>query len=169
MQMTTAQIKNTKSDLSVWTWWSRWQPSTGKNDSDWFTKNTKCSNMNWLPFISPKRAEYKVYKTKRSSTEWFIWRRSVCMYVHSRFQKRRENEVTHAPNSQSQSQMNEPVFYRNEFQQIKQNQAIFVWMKKNKDFIKVRRKQSYNKHLIRRLTSQYGWVFLRVELYFGSP
>ena len=57
---------------------------------------------------------------------------------------------------------------RNEFQQIKQNRAIFVWMKKNKDFIKVRRKQSYNKHLIRRLTSQYGWVLLLVELYFGS-
>ena len=35
--------------------------------------------------------------------------------------------------------------------------------------MKVRRKQLYNKHLIRRLTSQYGWVFLLVELYFGSP
>ena len=57
----------------------------------------------------------------------------------------------------------------NEFQQIKQHRAIFVWMKNNKDFMKVRRKQSYNKHLIRRLTSQYGWVFLLVELYFGSP
>ena len=56
-----------------------------------------------------------------------------------------------------------------EIQQIKQNRAIFVWMKKNKDFIKVRRKQSYNKHLISRLTSQYGWVFLIVELYFGLP
>ena len=54
---------------------------------------------------------------------------------------------------------------RNEFQQIKQHRAIFVWMKNNKDFMKVRRKQSYNKHLIRRLASQYGWVFLRVELY----
>ena len=103
----------------------------------------------------------KVYKTKRSSTEWFIWRRSVCMYVRARFRKRRENEVTCAPNSQSQSRINE-------FQQIKQNRAIFVWMKKNKDFIKVRRKQSYNKHLIRRLTSQYGRVFLLVKLYFGS-
>ena len=51
-------------------------------------------------------------------------------------------------------------------QQIKQNRAIFVWMKKNNDFIKVRRKQLHNKHLIRRLTSQYGWVFLLVELYF---
>ena len=57
---------------------------------------------------------------------------------------------------------------RNEFRQIKQNRAIFVRMKKNKDFIKVRRKQSYNKHLIRRLTSRSGWVFLLVELYFGS-
>ena len=42
-------------------------------------------------------------------------------------------------------------------------------MKNNKDFMKVRRKQSYNKHLSRRLTSQHGWVFLLVELYFCSP
>ena len=58
---------------------------------------------------------------------------------------------------------------RNKFQQIKQNRVIFVLMKNKKDFMKVRRKQLYNKHLIRRLTSQYGWVFLLVELYFGSP
>ena len=58
---------------------------------------------------------------------------------------------------------------RNEFQQIKQHRAIFVWMKNNKDFMKVRRKQSYNKNLIRRLTSWYGWAILLVELYFGSP
>ena len=32
-------------------------------------------------------------------------------------------------------------------------------MKKNKDFIKVR-KQSYNKNFVRWLTSQYGWVVL---------
>ena len=39
----------------------------------------------------------------------------------------------------------------------------------NKDFMKARRKESYNKHLIRQLTSQYGWIILLVELYFGSP
>ena len=44
---------------------------------------------------------------------------------------------------------------RHEFQEIEQNRAIFVRMKKNDDFIEVRRKQSYNKHVIRRLTSQY--------------
>ena len=36
---------------------------------------------------------------------------------------------------------------RNEFQQVKQHRAIFVWMKNNKNFMKVRRKQLYNKHL----------------------
>ena len=113
-----------------------------------------------------------VYKTKRpterNSTEWFISSiipRHGCMCA--RVRKKRENDVTRAPNcSQSQSRMNEPVFYRYVIQQIKQNRAIFVWMKNNKDFMKVRRKLSYNKHLIRRLTSQYGWVFLLVELYF---
>ena len=37
------QKLKTKSDLSVWI---RWQPSTGKNDFNRFTKNIKCSNMN---------------------------------------------------------------------------------------------------------------------------
>ena len=35
--------QKTKSDLSVWI---RWQPSTGKNDFNRFTKNNKCCNMN---------------------------------------------------------------------------------------------------------------------------
>ena len=43
-------------------------------------------------------------------------------------------------------------------------------MKENNDCIKVRRKQLYSKHLIRRLTSQwqYGWVFLRVGKLAGQ-
>ena len=71
MQMTTVQIKKTKPDLSVL---SRWQPSTGKNDFNWFTRNNKCSNMNWLPFISPKRADFKLTFTWPNAvwtTEWF--------------------------------------------------------------------------------------------------
>ena len=144
-----------------------------KNDFNWFAKNNKCSNINWLPFIYPKRADYNGLQDQTPDRTQFNWmvhfinntERHGCM--SARVRKKRENEVTRAPNcSQSQSRMNEPVFYRYVIQQIKQNRAIFVWMKKNKDFIKVRRKLSYNKHLIRRLTSQYGWVFLLVELYF---
>ena len=155
MQMTTVQIKKPKSDLSVW---SGWQPLTGKNDFNWFMKNNKCSNMNWLPFISPKEVTTNVYKTKRptkrSSTEWFI--SSIIprdMYVRSRPKKAGKWGDARAQ-LQPITVKNEwtgflPVWkQRNEFQQIKQNRAIFVWMKKNKDFIKVRRKQSYNKHLI---------------------
>ena len=48
--------QKTRSDLSVWI---RWQPLTGINDFNRFTKNNKCSNMNGLPFISPKKADYK--------------------------------------------------------------------------------------------------------------
>ena len=133
--------------------------------------------MNWLPFIYPKRADYKLYKTKRptkrSSTEWFI--SSIIprdMYVGARPKKARKWDDARTQ-LQPIAVTNERTGFlplwkqRNEFQQIKQNRAIFVWMKK--DPIKVRRKQSYNKHLIRRLISQYGWIFLLVELYFGSP
>ena len=61
--------QKTKSDLSVWI---PWQPSTVKNDFNRFTKNNRCSNMNGLPFISPKKLTTNVYKTKRSSAEWLI-------------------------------------------------------------------------------------------------
>ena len=60
-----------KSDLRL-SVWSRLLLSTEKNYLNWFIKNSKCSNMSWLQFISTKRAGYKIYKTKRSSTEWFI-------------------------------------------------------------------------------------------------
>ena len=128
-----------------------------------------------------KKADYKRLQDQ-TQFNWLVHfinklrDEEVFAYMCARVRKRRENEVTRTPNSQSQSRTNERTGFlavwkqRNEFQQIKQNQAIFVWIKNNKDFMKVRRKQSYNKHLIRRLTSQYGWVFLLVELYFaGSP
>ena len=129
--------------------------------------------MNWLPFISPKKADYKRLQdqTQFNLMVHFINKlrdEEVFACMCARVRKRRENEVTRAPNSQSTGFL--AVWkQRNEFQQIKQHRAIFVWMKNNKEFMKVRRKQSYNKHLIRRLISQYGWVFLLVELYFGSP
>ena len=96
--------KKTKSDLNVW---SRW---TGKNELNCFTKNTKCSNTNWLPFISPKKADYKcLIQDQMPDQMQFNWMETcMCMCVR----KRQENEVTHMPNcSQSQSWMKEPVFY----------------------------------------------------------
>ena len=106
-QMTTVQIK--KRNLI------RWQPSTGKNDFNRFKKNNKCSNMNWLPFIFPKKADYK-RSQDQTQFNWMIHfisklrdeEVSACMCA--RVRKRRENEVTGAPNSQSQLRMNEPVF-----------------------------------------------------------
>ena len=72
MQMTTVQTKKSK----VWpecmdmngVAGSRRQ---GKNDFNWFTKNNKCSNMNWLPFISPKRADYKVLQ-QQTQFNWMV-------------------------------------------------------------------------------------------------
>ena len=123
-----------------------------------------------------KELTTNVYKTKRSSTELFI--SSVIprdMYASVRAKK--TGKWGDARAQQPITFSNErtgflPARYGNNatnFIKSKKNRAIFVWMKKKKDFIKVRRKQSYNKHLIRRLTSQYGWVFLLVELYFDSP
>ena len=108
MQMKTVQIKKTKSDLSVWI---RWQPSTGKNDFNRYTKNNKCSNMNWLPFISPKKAGYKRLQDQ-TQFNWMVHfinklrDEEVFAWMNARVRKRRENEVTRAPNSQSQSRMN---------------------------------------------------------------
>ena len=98
--------------------------------------------------------------------------RETCMCA--RVQKRRENEVTRAPNcSQSQSRMNEPVFcrYGNNATNFNKSNKIerFLCEWRKIKTIKVGRNQSYNKHLIRRLTSQYDCLFLLVELYFGSP
>ena len=87
MQMTTLNSSNikTKSDLRVCI---RWQPLTGKNDFNRSKKNNKCSNMNWLLFISPKKLTTNVYKTKRSSTEWLIssinWETKKCLHVCAR-------------------------------------------------------------------------------------
>ena len=92
-------------------------------------------------------------KTKRSSTEWLI--SSIIprdMYVCARPKKAGKWGDARAQ-LQPITVKNErtgflPVWkQRSEFQQIKQNRAIFVWMKKNKDFIKVSRKQSYNEHV----------------------
>ena len=68
----------------------------------------------------------------------------------------------------SQSQMNELLFYlywndaTNFNKESKIVQFLYAGMKKNKRFIKMRRMQSYNTHLIKRLTSQYGCIFLLV-------
>ena len=121
-----------------------------------------------------KKSWLQTFTRSFSSTEWFI--SPIIprdMYVRARPKK--AGKWGGARAQQSITVTNEQTGFllawkqRNEFQQIKQNWATYVWMKKNKDFIKKRWKQSYNKHLIRRLTSQYGWVFLLVELYFGSP
>ena len=107
-------IKKAKSDLSVW---SHWLPSTEKNDFNWFRKGNKCSNMTLLQFIAPKELTTKVYNTKCGSTdlsrdeEMFALFTLHVQYVDARVRKWRENEAMRALNSQSQSQMNEPVFY----------------------------------------------------------
>ena len=173
MQMTTVQIKKTKSDLSVWICW---QPSTGKNDFYWFTKNNKCSNINWLQFISPKRADYKRLQDQTPDQTQFNWivhfinntERHVCARASEKGEKMRWRARPTAANH-SQEWTNRFSTGMETTQRISTNQtnrAIFLWMKKTKDFIKVSRKQSYNKHLIRRLTSQYGWVFFTRRLVF---
>ena len=131
----------------------------------------------WADFnlLIQKELTTKFYNTKCSSTDFILilTDEELLTCTYARFRKRRENEATRAPNSQSQSQVNEPIFYRywNNATTFKKSNEIewFLYEWRKLDFIKVRRKQSYNKHLIRRLTSQYGWVFLLVELYFGSP
>ena len=135
----------------------------------------------WTDFhlFPPKKLTTNVYKTKCSSTEWFIssinWEEVLACtkYVCARPKKvgKWGDVHTQQPITVTNERTGFLAVWKqpNEFQQIKQHRAIFVWMKNNKDFMKVRRKQSYNKHLIRWLTSQYGWVFLLVELYFGSP
>ena len=58
------------------------------------SKNNKCSNMNWLPFISPKKADYKRLQDQ-TQFNWMVHfinklserRRSVCMYVRARPKK----------------------------------------------------------------------------------
>ena len=128
--------------------------------SIYFSKKADCKRLqeqtqfNWMVHFINKLRDEEVF---------------ACMCA--RVRKRRENEVTRAPNTVTTERTGFLAVWKqhNEFQQINQNRAIFVWMENNKDFMKVRRKQSNNKHLIRRLTSQYGWVFLLVELYFGSP
>ena len=72
--------------------------------------------MNWLPFISPKKADYKCLQDQ-TQFNWTVHLinklrdEEVFAGVCTRIWKRRENEVTHMPNSQSQSQLNEPVFW----------------------------------------------------------
>ena len=130
----------------------------------------------WTDFhlFLQKELTTNIYKTKRptkrSSIYWFV--SSIIprdMYVRAS-EKGGKMRWRACPTAANHSHEWTNRFSTGmEIQQIKQNRAIFVWMKKNKDFIKVRRKQSYNKHLISRLTSQYGWVFLLVEFYFGLP
>ena len=132
--------------------------------------------MNCLPFISPKRADYKCLQDQ-TQFNWIVHfisntERHVCERACEKDGKMRwraRPTTNHIYEWTNRFSAGAVWKQRNEFHQIKQNRAIFVWIKKKKDFIKVRRKQSYNKHLIRRLTSQYGWVFLLVELYFDSP
>ena len=73
MQMTTVQIKKTKSDLSVW---SRWQLSAGKNDFNWFWRTIQHELTHGFHLFLQKELTINVYKTKRptkrSSAEWFI-------------------------------------------------------------------------------------------------
>ena len=72
--------------------------------------------------------------------------RNVCMYVCGRPKK--AGKWSDVCAQQPITVMNEqtgflPVLTQcHKFQEIKQNWAIFVWMKKNKDFIKMRKKQS---------------------------
>ena len=126
----------TKSDLSVW---SRWQPSTRKNDFNWFTKNNKCSNMNCLPFISPKRADYKCLQDQ-TQFNWMVHfinntERHVCVRASEKGWKMRWcacPTANHSHEWTNRFSTGAVWKQRNEFQQIKQNRAIFVWMKKNK-------------------------------------
>ena len=66
-----------------------------------------CADFNLL---LQKRFTAKVNNTKRSSTEGFISSipgdEEIFARTYARVRKRRENELTHAPNSQSQSRMN---------------------------------------------------------------
>ena len=75
--------------------------------------------MNWLPFISPKKNWLQTFYTRPNSQfNWMVHfinklrDEEVFACMCTRVRKRRENEVTRTPNSQSESRMNEPVFLR---------------------------------------------------------
>ena len=127
----------------------------------------------WSDFnlLLQKELTSKVDNTKRSSTVELIGsfyqdtkRRTICRYAYARTTKKGRRARPTSNHSPEWTNRFSPILkQRHEFEEIKQNRAIVVRIKRIKDFIKVRRKQLYNKHLIRRLTSQYGWVFLLVD------
>ena len=111
-------------------------------------------------FIAPRRADYKSLQchAKHSSTEWFISSilRDEEMFARTymcasekgwKMDLRSHPTANHSP--EWTNWFSTGIETTPQFQEIKQNQAIIVWMTKNKDFNKVRRKQSYNKHHIR--------------------
>ena len=161
MQMTTIQIK--KRNLT-WVYGFAGSRPQGKMTSTDLRRTKDAPTWTDFHLFLQTKLTTDVYKTKRSSTGWLIssinWEtKSVCMYVRAR--PKIAGKWGDARAQQPSTVTTERTGFlavwkqRNEFQQIKQNWAIFVWMKNNKDFMNMRRKQSYNKHLIRRLTSQY--------------
>ena len=115
----------------------------------------------WADFnlLLQKELTTKVYNIKHSSTDLKILKEEemfACLHTHAS-KKGGKMKITPAPIRKITVPKEWTSFLPilkqwHKFPEIKQNRAIFVRMKKNKDFIKVRRKQSYNKHLIR-----YGW------------
>ena len=110
----------------------------------------------WTDFhlFLQKKLTTDVYKTKRSSTEWFIssinWQTKKCLQVCARASEkggrmrwRARPTAIHSHEWTDWFSSGMETTQRISTNQYKQHRAIFVWMKimkNNKDFIKVRRK-----------------------------
>ena len=132
-----------------------------------------------------------IYCSKKSCPQKFItpntfqlngsfhqyWKTKKCLHVCARAsEKGGKMKLMSAPNSQSQSQMNEPVFcrYWNNATNFKKSNKIERFLYEWRKIMTLLRCEESNRIINTLLdgwpaNNQYGWVFLLVELYFGSP
>ena len=172
--MQTKTFYKAKSNLRL-SVWNRWLQSSYTEEDDFNLRRT-INAPTWadLNLLLQKELISKVYscttlnavQLNGSFHQYWEGKEMFCTYVRARVQKGVRPITNHSP------EMNKLVFYRywndtTSFNKAKivihVYRAIFVWMKKNEDLIKMKRKQSYNKNLIRRLTSQCGCVFSLVK------
>ena len=128
--------------------------------------------MSWLYLLLQKELTAKVYNTKHSSTEWFISSvqylemKNLCTYVRARPEKSgkwSDARAQHSHKWMDRFSTGIETTPRINFKKgNKIERFLFEWRKRETLL-------RWEESLIRRLTSQYGWVFLLVELYFGSP
>ena len=125
-------------------------------------------------FLHQKELTAKVYNTKRSSIKWFIssiLRDEETFARTYRHVRKRRGKWSDAHIQQPITVKNErtgflPELKRHEFQKNETKLSDFYMnAKKKKDFINVRRKQLYNKHLIRRLNIR----LVKIPNHIGWP